>query len=268
MSTNNRTEHLDLPLPHQDNLLEDDVQRLRESLTELDAHADQTDTLLAAKADAAATAAALATKVDASAMETALAGKSDAQSTQAAISSHAAKSAVSEVGHVRLATDAEAAAGEITDKAVNPKQIKAAADAVTAAVTDTSREEHAASYKSSGSSAANTGFKLLNDADIGTLFGKIDNVTLASSGSGNFIGSIGVAINGKTAQITQNKIGPTYCSHCGYCSYCTYCSHPATNNANQSSYSTTVATYSLEGGGSSTFTLRRTNCNCNCNCGG
>jgi len=263
MTTDNRTEHLHLPLPHQDNLLEEDVGRLRDALSGLDTHAERTDAALSGKADAAATAAALATKADASAMETALAGKSDAQSTQAAISTHAAKSAASEVGHVQLATDAEAAAGGIADKAVNPKQLKAAADAVTAAVTDTSRNEQAATYKSSGSSATATGFKLLNDADIGTLFGKIDNVTLATTGSGNFVGSIGVAVDGKTANITQNKVGPTYCSHCGYCSYCTY---PATSNANAASYNTQISEYSLSGGGTSTIKLTRTNCNCNCNC--
>jgi hypothetical protein len=245
MTTDSRTGHLNLPLPHQDNLLEEDVVRLREAISGLDAHAEQTDAALSGKADASATAAALAAKADASAMETALAGKSDAQSTQAAISTHAAKSAASEVGHVRLATDAEAAAGEITDKAVNPKQIKAAADAVTAAVTATSRNEQAASYKSSGSSATATGFKLLNDTDIGALFGKIDNVTLETSGSGSYVGSIEVALNGKIAQLTQNKIGPTYCSHCGYCTYCGYCSHCGY---------CTYCTYC--------------HCNCNCNCSG
>jgi hypothetical protein len=247
MPTDNRTSHLNLPLPHQDNLLEEDVGRLRDAFVGLDTYAGQTDAALSDKADAAATSAALATKADASAIEAALAGKADAQSTQAAITAHAAKSAVSEVGHVQLATDAEATAGTVTDKAINPKQLKAAADAVTAATTDTSRNEQAASYKSAGSSATATGFKLLNDTDIGTLFGKIDNVTLATSGSGNYVGSIAVALNGKTAQLTQNKIGPAYCSHCGYCTYCGYCSYCG------------YCTY---------CTYCHCNCNCNCNCSG
>ncbi|WP_298034781.1 hypothetical protein [uncultured Desulfovibrio sp.] len=242
MTTDNRTGHLNLPLPHQDNLLEEDVQRLRASLTELDAHAEQTDTALAGKADAAATSAALAAKADAAAMQAALAEKSDAQSTQAAISDHAAKSAASEVGHVQLATDEEAAAGESADKAVNPKQLKATADAVSSP----ERNDQAASYKSSGSSATATGFKLLNDTDIGALFGKIDNVTLATAGSGNYVGSIAVALDGKTAKITQNKVGPSYCGYCSYCTYCTHCAY---------GYYCSYCTYC-------------TYCNCNCNCDG
>ena len=227
MTVDNRTKHLNLPLPHEDNLLEEDVLRLGEAFSGLDAHAERIDEALAGKADAAAVNSALAAKADTAAVDAALAGKSDAQSTQAAISTHAAKSAASEVGHVQLATDAEAAAGAVTSKAVSPKQLKAAADAVTAAVTDTSRNDQAASYKSSGSSATATGFKLLNNEDIGTLFGKIDNVTLATSGSGNYVGSIAVSVSGKTAQVTQNKVAPTYCSYCGYC---TYCSYPAATN--------------------------------------
>jgi len=40
---NDRTPHLGLPLPHQDNKLSEDVPRLRESLNRLDAHAQATD---------------------------------------------------------------------------------------------------------------------------------------------------------------------------------------------------------------------------------
>ena len=265
MTIDNKTKHLNLPLPHEDNLLEEDVLRLREAFSGLDAHAEQTEDALAGKADAAAVSAALATKADAAATQTSLNAKANKTEIEAALAEHLAKSAASEVGHVQLATDAEAVAGTVVSRAVSPKQLKAAADAVTADVTDTSRNDHAASYKSSGSGATATGFKLLNNTDIGALFGKIDDVTLTTSGAGNYVGSIEVAVSGKTAQITQNKIGPTYCSHCGYC---TYCSYPATSNASQSNYNTSTSTYSLEGGGSSTFTLRRTNCNCNCNCGG
>jgi len=40
---NDRSKHLGLPLPHQDNKLSEDVPRLRESLNRLDAHAEVTD---------------------------------------------------------------------------------------------------------------------------------------------------------------------------------------------------------------------------------
>jgi hypothetical protein len=264
MTTDNRTDHLHLPLPHQDNLLEEDVRRLREALSGLDVHAGQTDATLATKADATAVTVALGVKADSATMQSALAAKSDKSETDSAIAEHLAQAAsITTVGHIQLATDAEAADGEITGKAVNPKQMKQLADPA--------RNDRANSYKSSGSGATSTGFKLLDDTDLGALFGKIDSVTLETSGSGNYVGSIAVGVTGKAAKITQNKVGPTYCSHCGYCSYCSYCTHcayPGTNNTYQSSYNTTTATYSLEGGGSATITLRRTNCNCQCNCSG
>jgi hypothetical protein len=240
MMTDSRTGHLNLPLPHQDNLLEEDVARLREAFAGLDAHAEQTDAALSGKADASATAAALAAKADAVALQAALAQKSDAQSTQVAISDHAAKSAVSEVGHVQLATDAEAAEGTADDKAVNPKQLKAAADAVS----NPNRNDKASSYKSDGTGATATGFKLLDDTDIGVLFGKIDDVTLSTSGSGNYVGSIAVSVTGKAAKITQTKVGPTYCGYCSYCTYCTHCAY---------GYYCSYCTYC-------------TYCQCNCNC--
>lgn len=237
MTTDNRTGHLNLPLPHQDNLLEEDVQRLRDAISGLDVHAGQTDaaletkadsaevnTALAGKADSAAISTAMATKADAAAVQASLALKADKIAVDANLAEHAEeKAAANKAGHVQLATDAEATAGTVTDKAVSPKQIKSATDAVVSAVTDASRADKAASYTSAGESATATGFKLLSGADIGTLFGKIDNVTLATAGSGNYVGSVGVSISGKTAQITQNKIGPAYCGYCSYCSYCTYC---------------------------------------------
>ena len=49
-----KTPHLKLPLPHADNLLEDDVSRLRESLTVLDTQAQLMDERLAEAAETAA----------------------------------------------------------------------------------------------------------------------------------------------------------------------------------------------------------------------
>lgn len=53
----NKTPHLSLPLPHADNLLTEDVSRLRAALTELDAHAGQADADLAGALTAATEAA-------------------------------------------------------------------------------------------------------------------------------------------------------------------------------------------------------------------
>lgn len=56
----NKTPHLSLPLPHESNLLTDDVPRLREAFASLDAHAAQLETdlveTIAAATDAAKTA--------------------------------------------------------------------------------------------------------------------------------------------------------------------------------------------------------------------
>lgn len=45
-----RTTHLNLPLPHAENLLEDDVQRIRQALTGLDAAVAQQQAQMAASA--------------------------------------------------------------------------------------------------------------------------------------------------------------------------------------------------------------------------
>ena len=55
----NKTNYLRLPLPNEQNMLEDDCPRIRQSFQKLDTHAADTDTALAARlkqADAADTA--------------------------------------------------------------------------------------------------------------------------------------------------------------------------------------------------------------------
>lgn len=239
----NKTPHLNLPLPDEENLLEEDVVRLQDALTGLDAYAKKTNIALAAKADAAAVDASLAKKADAAAVNTALETKADAASTSAALalkavktdtdaalSTHAGtKSSTTVAAHLQLATDAEATAGTVTTKGVTPKQMKTATDAVTtavtSAVTNASRADKAASYTSGGSSATATGFKLLSGDDIGALFGKVDTITVATSGSGAYVSNVAVTVSGKAATVTQTKVAATYCGYCTYCSHCAYCTH-------------------------------------------
>ena len=71
---------ISLPLPHEDNCLEDDVGRLRDALENLDDYARETDASLAAKSDAAdmaQIARALTTKASISAVDAALSLKAD-----------------------------------------------------------------------------------------------------------------------------------------------------------------------------------------------
>lgn len=79
------------------------------------------------------------------------------------------------------------------------------------------------SFVSSGTSATSTGFKLLDATDIGTLFGKLDNVENATTGAGNYVTGVTLSVVGKNVKMTQSKANLTYCGYCSYCTYCTYC---------------------------------------------
>lgn len=85
----NKTEHLGLPLPNEQNMLEDDCPRIVQSFRKLDAHAQTTDAALAARkeqADAAdAAVAALQDRV--TALES---GKADAAEVSARLEAIAA----------------------------------------------------------------------------------------------------------------------------------------------------------------------------------
>ena len=92
----NRTGYLSLPLPHEDNFLEDDVGRLRDALENLDDYARETDASLAAKSDAADTAQiarVLTTKSSISAVDAALSLKADKTAVAADITAAVAPKA-------------------------------------------------------------------------------------------------------------------------------------------------------------------------------
>lgn len=91
--SNENTSHLSLPLPHPDNLLEADVERLREALTLLDAHAGNVLDALTHKADASGMESALS-------QLTALLGQ---KATTLELNAHAALAgSTAAAGHLKL----------------------------------------------------------------------------------------------------------------------------------------------------------------------
>ncbi len=228
---NESTANLKLPLPHPDNLLEDDVHRIKKAFELLDADAARQDDALkevsSAKADASElqnVLEALQEKADAEAMRISLQEKADKSACEAisiSVITHNSLSASEQAsGHIQLASDAEATEGTDCTKAVTPKQLKAVSAAATPSPT---RNDLANSYKSAGTGSTDTGFKLANGSDIATLFGKLDSVSNSSSGTGTFISDVSISVSGTAVKLTKTKATPGYCSHCGYCSYCTYC---------------------------------------------
>lgn len=230
--SNEHTKNLGLPLPHIDNMLEGDVRRLAESFELLDADAARQDKALAelytGKADAADmqnVTAALKGKADAEATRIALQDKADKSAlaaTDASLATHSnAAAAVKVSGHIQLASDAEAASGTVTTKAVTPKQLKAARDAGASPT----REDAAVSYTSAGTGAEATGFKLADGTDIAEIFGKLDDVENTASGAGSFVSDVSLAVNGKIVQLNKKMATPGHCSYCSYCSHCSHCSY-------------------------------------------
>ncbi|MDE7065720.1 MAG: hypothetical protein K2O70_09685 [Desulfovibrionaceae bacterium] len=228
-----KTDYLKLPLPHRDNVLDEDLPRLRTALSRMDAHAKAADEALTAKAEAADVEnalanldAALEAKAEASAVENALANLDTALDAKADKTHEGVRASTSDLGHVRLATDEEAAAGTDAAKAVTPRQLKAARDAGA----DPDRDDRSGSYTSAGSPEA-TGFKLADDTDIAEIFGKLDDVENATTGGGSFVTDVALSVNGKNVRLTRNMGTPghcsycTYCNHCSHCSYCKYCSY-------------------------------------------
>lgn len=228
---NESTANLKLPLPHPDNLLEDDVHRIKTAFELLDADSARQDDALkelsSAKADVADlqnVLNALQEKADAEDMHISLQEKADKSACEAITSSminHNNLTATEQApGHIQLASDAEATEGTDSTKAVTPKQLKTVSAAATPSPT---RDDRANSYQSAGTGSTNTGFKLANGSDIATLFGKLNSVENSSSGTGTFISDVSIAVSGTAVKLTKTKGTPGYCSHCGYCSYCSYC---------------------------------------------
>lgn len=125
----------------------------------------------------------------------------------AAIANNVPEASTTTKGKAQFATNAEAHAGTMTDRAVTPKQLRDEA-------VHTANDLAANSYKSAGSGAASTGFKLANDTDIGAIFGKLDGVENTTSGSGGFVQDVALSVNGKNVKMTKTLRAPQYCTYC------------------------------------------------------
>ncbi len=223
-----QTPHLHLPLPLAEEYPYQSIQKFREALGVLDKDASRQDTAVEKLADEMIEA--LADKADLETVIMDLDGKADKNSlatTDATLAAHRSKAATIEaVGHIRLATDAEATSGTVTTKAVTPKQLKAARDAGASPT----RNDTAASYTSAGTGSSATGFKLADGSDIAEIFGKLDNVENAASGTGSFVSDVSLAVNGKVVQLNKKMATPGHCSYCSYCSHCSHCSYCSSSN--------------------------------------
>ena len=100
--------------------------------------------------------------------------------------------------------------------------------------------------KTTGNSSS-TGFTLADDTDLANIFMNVNNISLATSGTGNFVQSVAVATAGNKITVTQNLGTVAYCTYCAASTYCTYCSY--CNYCGYCSYCTYC------------------NCHCACNCG-
>lgn len=125
-------------------------------------------------------------------------------------------------GFVQLATPAETVAGADATRAVHPQGL--------ASVVGATADVAGKTFTSGGESAAATGFKLIDQTDLGTLFGKLDDVENVTSGSGTYVTGVALAVNGKNVRLTQAKGGPVYCGYCTYCVYCSHCVYCTTSN--------------------------------------
>lgn len=182
-----RTPHLTLPLPHVDNLLEEDVARITASLLELDNHAATTDTIMQTKADAETVNAALQTKADGQATQAALHGKAEQTAVDAALAEHRAVVATTtSTGHLQLATDVEATAGTVTDKAVNPRQLAS----VRATATDNALPRGLIAMWSGAANAVPQGWALCNGSN-GTP--NLQDRFIVGAGSSYAVGATGGA---------------------------------------------------------------------------